>query len=201
MADKLLGHSDWAKSYHAIPQLVDASLEKLGARRIVPMGTTNAKDRDMFSDFEYWEDEVLWPAIEKQFGGLTENNETFVSSLSVSFSTPRAEILRQDTNGGCVLAARTLVSSESVSAKKHIEIQLPSNATYTTGDYLAVLPHNPKEAVSRAMRRFNLAWDSHVIITTSGPTTLPTDTSIPVSNLLTSYVELGQPATKRVCTI
>ncbi|KAL7893569.1 cytochrome P450 [Trichoderma sp. TUCIM 5745] len=191
------GHSDWAKSYHAIPQLVDASLEKLGARRIVPMGTTNAKDRDMFSDFEYWEDEVLWPAIEKQFGGLTENNETFVSSLSVSFSTPRAEILRQDTNGGCVLAARTLVSSESVSAKKHIEIQLPSNATYTTGDYLAVLPHNPKEAVSRAMRRFNLAWDSHVIITTSGPTTLPTDTSIPVSNLLTSYVELGQPATKR----
>ncbi|KAL7933075.1 cytochrome P450 [Trichoderma chlorosporum] len=191
------GHSDWVKSYHRIPQLVDASLERLGARRIVPMGTTNAKDRDMFSDFECWEDEVLWPAIRKRFGGYKESNEAHDSSLSVSFSTPRALILRQDTMEGCVVAARTLVSSTSVSTKKHIEIRLPGNLTYSTGDYLAVLPHNPKETVSRAIRRFNLAWDSHIVITASKPTTLPTDTSITIPSLLTSYVELGQPATKR----
>ncbi|EHK18616.1 uncharacterized protein TRIVIDRAFT_50977 [Trichoderma virens Gv29-8] len=191
------GHSDWAKSYHRIPRLVDVSLERLGARRIVPMGTTNAKDRDMFSDFESWEDEVLWPAIQKQFGGCTENDNTPVSGLSVSFSTPRALTLRQDTKEGCVVATRTLVSNESAVIKKHIEVRLPSNVTYSTGDYLAVLPYNPKEAVSRAIRRFNLAWDSHVIIMASEPTTLPTDTSIPISTLLTSYVELGQPATKR----
>ncbi|KAM0262618.1 hypothetical protein ACHAQJ_001663 [Trichoderma viride] len=193
------GHSDWVKSYNRIPQLVDTCLERLGARRIVPMGTTNAKDRDMFSDFECWEDEVLWPAIEKKFGRRRENITIPTSSLSVSLSTPRTSVLREDTGEALVVAARTLVSgdSNSISTKKHIEIQLPGNVTYSTGDYLAVLPHNPKEAVSRAMRRFSLALDSHIRITATGPTTLPTDTSIPVSSLLTSYVELGQTATKR----
>ncbi|KAL6809711.1 cytochrome P450 [Trichoderma sp. SZMC 28015] len=191
------GHSDWVKSFHRIPRLVDSTLEKLGARRIVSMGTTNAKDRDMFSDFECWEDELLWPAIEKQFGGCTENDKSPISGLSVSFSTPRAVTLRQDTREGFVVAARTLVTSKSLSKKRHLEVRLPSDITYATGDYLAVLPHNPKETVLRAIRRFNLAWDSHVVITASEPTTLPTDTSIPISSLLTSYVELGQPATKR----
>lgn len=165
------------------------------------MGTTNAKDRDMFSDFESWEDELLWPAIEKQFGGCTENDKSPISGLSVSFSTPRALTLRQDTREGFVVAARTLVTSKSLSKKRHLEVRLPSDITYATGDYLAVLPHNPKETVLRAIRRFNLAWDSHVVITASEPTTLPTDTSIPISSLLTSYVELGQPATKRVGTM
>ena len=71
---------------------------------------------------------------------------------------------------------------------------------YKAGDYLAVLPINPPASVRRAMRRFGLAVDAHLEITTtaSGTTTLPVDRSVPASDVLGSYVELSQPATKRV---
>lgn len=169
---------------------------------MVPMGATNAKDRDMFSDFETWEDHTLWPAIKQHFGEPVESSEDPSSapvSLQVSFTTTRASDLRQDVKESLVLDARSLTSNQvGASGKRHLDIQLPSGTNYSAGDYLAVLPHNPKETVGRVMRRFHLAWDAHVSITSSHPTTLPTDVSLSVSEVLGSYVELNQVATKRV---
>ncbi|KAI1866757.1 uncharacterized protein JN550_007304 [Neoarthrinium moseri] len=190
------GHSDWAKTYHRVPQLVDTSFEKLGAKRIAPIGTTDAKDRDMFSDFEVWEDETLWPAIANEFGG-NENGQSSPASLQVSFSAPRVSHLRQDVKEALVVNAKCLTKANVGGEKRHIEIQLPGGWSYIAGDYLAVLPHNPKQTVARAMRRFHLAWDSHVSIQASTVTTLPTGGSLPVSEVLSSYVELSQAATKR----
>jgi cytochrome P450/NADPH-cytochrome P450 reductase len=161
------------------------------------MGSTNAKDRDMFSDFEAWEDEILWPAIKKKFGNASSENTSV--GLKVSFSTPRVSSLRQEVKEALVVNARSLTSGNTGGEKRHLEIQLPTDWIYSAGDYLAVLPHNSQEMVARAMRRFNLAWDAHVSIQASRPTTLPTNVSIPVSEVLNSYVELGQTATKRVC--
>lgn len=161
------------------------------------MGTTNAKDRDMFSDFETWEDETLWPAIKKQFG--SSDDEGTYAGLKVVFSTPRASSLRQEVKEALVVDTRSLTGGNAGEEKRHLEIQLPTGWLYSAGDYLAVLPHNPQEIVARAIRRFNLSWDAHVSIEASGPTTLPTNVSIPASDLLNSYVELGQTATKRVC--
>ncbi|KAG4255585.1 cytochrome P450 [Fusarium proliferatum] len=191
------GHGDWVKTYQRIPRLVDSSLENLGARRIAPIGTTDAKDRDMFTDFEAWEDEVLWPALAEQFGGRTDEGGDGEAGLSVLFSSPRAFTLRQDVKEAVVVEARSLEPRDSSAGKRHIGVQLPTDMLYSAGDYLAVLPHNPKETVARVMRRFHLAWDCHVSIATSSPTTLPTDVSIPVTEVLNSYVELGQPTTKR----
>ncbi|KAH8660589.1 cytochrome P450 [Xylariales sp. PMI_506] len=198
------GHADWVGTYHRIPKLIDSTMETLGADRIAPVGLTDAKERDMFSDFESWEDNVLWPAIEKRFDtGSTSTGEgtssTSGGGFRVAFSSPRASTLRQNVEEALVLDSRALVSGpgRDGSDKRHIELQLPENMRYTTGDYLAVLPHNPKENVVRVMRRFNLAWDEHITISAAGPTTLPMDTSIPVWNLLTSYVELSQTATKK----
>ncbi|KAK8015480.1 Bifunctional P-450:NADPH-P450 reductase [Apiospora marii] len=211
-----VSHSDWAETYQKVPTLIDAQLERLGASRMVPMGSTNAKDRDMFSDFETWEDHTLWPAIKQQFGGPLESSEdpssssaAPTSSLQVTFTTPRASDLRQDVQESLVLDARSLTrkTPETVgvgagSGKRQLEIQLPSGTRYAAGDYLAVLPHNPKETVGRVMRRFRLAWDAHVSIAASAahPTTLPTGVSLPVSEVLGSYVELNQVATKRNIT-
>ena len=69
--------------------------------------------------------------------------------------------------------------------------------TYSAGDYLAILPLNPKENVARAMRYFGLAWDSMLTIASSGPTTLPTSAPIPAVDVFGAYIELAQPATKR----
>lgn len=155
----------------------------------------------MFSDFEAWEDDQLWPALAKQFGGQEQGDEDSGipdAGLSVSFSTPRTSTLRQDVRDALVLDSRVLAAGKLGPVKRHIEVQLPTNMRYSTGDYMAILPHNPKDTVARVMRRFHLTWDSHVTIQASGPTTLPTDTSIPVSDVLSSYVELCQTATKRV---
>ncbi|KAK8059172.1 Bifunctional P-450:NADPH-P450 reductase [Apiospora saccharicola] len=210
------GHSDWSATFQRIPGLIDTTLEKLGASRIVPLGTTDAKDRDMFSDFEAWEDHTLWPAIKQHFGqeessaaeGGSEEASPFSPAVHVSFTTPRTSDLRQDVKESLIVDARSLTQTNTQGigggGKRHLEIQLPSGCTYAAGDYLAVLPHNPKETVGRVMRRFHLAWDAHMLIESSSPshhpTTLPTGVSLPVSEVLDSYVELNQVATKRNIT-
>jgi cytochrome P450 / NADPH-cytochrome P450 reductase len=192
-----LGHHDWAQTFHRVPKLVDSTLEKLGGIRLAPTGLTDAAERDMFSDFETWEDGVLWPALAMKYN-VTENDESGgrQAGFSVTVSNPRSSALRQDVQEAIVAGTVDLTRGEA--AKKHIEIKLPTNMTYNAGDYLAVLPLNPRENVNRAMRKFQLAWDSHITISSDGRTTLPTNQSLPASDILSAYVELAQPATKRV---
>ncbi|KAH8841643.1 hypothetical protein MCOR27_005039 [Pyricularia oryzae] len=195
------GHSDWADTYQKVPAQIDTTLHKLGASRILPIGTTNAKDRDMFSDFETWEDQTLWPAMRDQFGG-SEAAEA-APSVEVTFSTPRASDLRQDVRESLVVDARSLSKPRGEAGareKRHLEIRLPTGCSYAAGDYLAVLPHNPRESVARIMRRFNLAWDTYMTVGAARATTLPTGVSLPVSEVLSSYVEIGQTATRRNIT-
>jgi cytochrome P450/NADPH-cytochrome P450 reductase len=49
-------------------------------------------------------------------------------------------------------------------SKRHIEIALPDGMSYRAGDYLAVLPHNPIGVVMRALKRFDLASDTQIVI-------------------------------------
>lgn len=191
------GHHDWAQTFHKIPKMVDATIEKLGGTRITALGVADAAEGDMFTRFETWEDDLLWPALREKYGieGGTEDGEG-LGGLSVEISTPRSSTLRQDVKEAVVIEARDLTTPEAPT-KKHIEIQLPSDMSYSAGDYLAILPINPKDVVHRALRRFRLAWDAHVTINSSSTTTLPTGHPIPASDVLGAYVELGQPATKR----
>lgn len=189
------GHHEWVQTFHRIPQLVDSTLHQLGGNRIAPLGTTDAGEGDMFSDFETWEDDSLWPTLQEMYG--TEDcRDGGDDGLDVEISLPRKAKLRHDVDEAAVVSARTLAASSSV--KNHIEIQLPTGKTYRAGDYLAVLPFNPKRTVSRVFRRFGLSWDATLTISSNRPTTLPTDAPISASDVLSAYVELGQPATKRV---
>ncbi|KAK9342387.1 cytochrome P450 [Lipomyces starkeyi] len=195
------GHHDWSQTFHRIPKLVDSTLERLGGSRISPLGLANAAEGDMFSDFETWEDSVFWPAVAQNYG-VSENQKAdsllLGIDLKVEISTPRTSVLRQDVKQALVSSRRDL-TAPGEPAKVHLEIQLPANMTYCTGDYLAVLPLNPKDSIYRAMRRFLLPWDAHITISAAGNVhpTLPTDRSMAVTDILGAYVELGQPATKR----
>jgi len=58
---------------------------------------------------------------------------------------------------------------------------------------------NPPEVVDRTLRRFGLPYDAQIVIH-AGPgvqTFFPTDQPVAVGELLASYVELAQPATRR----
>ncbi|WYZ44923.1 hypothetical protein EsH8_VIII_000239 [Colletotrichum jinshuiense] len=192
------GHKDWVQTFHRIPKLVDTTLEQLGATRLAEIGLTDASAGAVFTDFESWEDDVLWPALTSKYKTTTADNSK-TKGVDVVISNPRTSTLRQDVKEATVIATKTLTKEggDPKSIKKHVEIKIPEDMTYTAGDYLAVLPINPKESVYRAMRRFHLARDAHLSIKTDGPTSLPVDTSVPANDVLSSYVELSQPATKR----
>lgn len=192
------GHHDWASTFHKIPKMVDATLENLGASRLASLGVADAAGGDLFTRFESWEDEQLWPALREKYGVEEEGQtgEGLQGGLTVEISTPRSSTLRQDVKEAVVVATNNLTSPEAP-AKKHIEIQLPSDKSYSAGDYLAILPINPKDIVLRTLRRFRLPWDANVTIHSETATTLPTGHPVPASDILGAYVELSQPATKR----
>ena len=191
------GHHDWQATFQRIPSLVDDLLEKRGANRIAEKGTADAAQGDMFNDFDTWEESIFWPAMAKQYGGAAEV-EFDEENLAVKVSSQhRPSHLRQDVQEALVVDTNLLTSSD-VPAKRHIEIKLPEGMSYRTGDYLAILPLNPSESVQRVMRHFGLVPDASLTITSKGESTLPTGVPISAIDLFTSYLELAQPATKRV---
>lgn len=194
------GHSDWNATFHRVPTAVDEMLAKHGSKTICPRGGADAAKGDMMSDFQTWEDQVLWPAMKEACGGKDASLEAEASvgsqNLSVEVTSRRASHLRADVSEAKVLAARTL-TAPGVPERRHIEIQLPSAMTYRAGDYLAILPLNPTETVHRVATRFGLPWDSMLTITSKTSTALPTNSPISAHSLFSAYLELSQPATKR----
>jgi cytochrome P450/NADPH-cytochrome P450 reductase len=191
------GHRDWAKTFHRIPKYLNNVLEKRGATRIAELGTTDAAAGDIFTDFETWEDQVFWPAMKEKYGSTdAPAGSSYESTLDVEVSAPRSSTLRQDVREAQVEEVQVL-SAHGIAEKRHIEISLPSDMTYSAGDYLAILPLNPKENIGRAMRYFGLAWDSMLTISSVGPTMLPTDSPVAATDVFGAYVELAQPASKR----
>ncbi|TQN65714.1 Bifunctional cytochrome P450/NADPH--P450 [Colletotrichum shisoi] len=193
------GHHDWVQTFHRVPKLVDTIMEERGASRLVPTGLTNAAERDMFSDFEAWEDEVLWPALVAKYDVGEPQNGSVDSKpgLAVQVSNPRTLTLRQDVSEAVVSEERNLTAVDGAQ-KKHMAIQLPAGMTYRAGDYLTVLPLNPRDNVERVFRRFRLARDACLTISGGDKhTPLPVNQAVSAFDVLGADVELGQPATKR----
>ena len=45
------GHRDWAKTFHKIPKYLNVELERAGATRLVDMGSADAAQGDIFTEF------------------------------------------------------------------------------------------------------------------------------------------------------
>jgi sulfite reductase alpha subunit-like flavoprotein len=158
------GNRQWARTYQVIPKRMDAALEKAGATRIKDLGETDAGG-DFFGGFEKWYAD-LWTTFGKTFG--KETVEPAASELDVEIVRSGREMALRLTHldRGRVIENRELVDMTwpSARSKRHIEIALPRGMSYRTGDYLAVLPRNPRQDVERALRRFGLAADTQIVI-------------------------------------
>lgn len=192
------GHSDWASTFQKIPTLVDESLPVLGAKRIADRGSSDVSKQDTFGDFEMWTSGELWPALGPYVTSSKDTSEfSAIPTVEIEVTTEeRSSHLQQNVQWANVIDAKVL-TAEGEPEKRHIEIELPSNMTYSAGDYLAVLPLNPKEYVRRVMNHFNLPWDGMITIKPSSATSLPTGKPIGIFDLLQGYVEISQPATKQ----
>lgn len=193
------GHSDWASTYQRIPKLIDELLPKSGAERFAERGASDVSKQDTFGDFEAWTSGQLWPALDAKLGAESKpaGDRPAVPTLELELAPQdRAAHLQQSVQWANVIGNRVL-TAPGEPEKRHIEIELPSNLTYSAGDYLAVLPLNPKEYVRRVMAHFNLPWDGMITIKPGSATSLPTGQAIGIFDLLQGYVGMSQPATKQ----
>jgi cytochrome P450/NADPH-cytochrome P450 reductase len=194
------GNTDWARTYQAVPTAIDEHLARAGATRLVKRGQADARG-DFFGDFDDWY-AGFWAPVNAALG-QDDQAPAPAPLLEVEFvGATRDPILRANhLQLGTVVANRELVDMTKAGArsKRHLEIALPEGVTYRAGDYLAVLPLNPAAAVDRALALFDMAYDAQTVIRISegGRTFLPTDTHVTAGELLSSYVELSQPATRR----
>ncbi|EMD34553.1 hypothetical protein CERSUDRAFT_75518 [Gelatoporia subvermispora B] len=189
--------NEMSKTYQRIPKLCDALLAERGAERLAPRGEGDAASGDFFESFDAWEAQ-LWDALSKKYQTATTDITT--SGLSVEIvdsGTTRAKILRQaDATIGTVVENRIL-TAPGAPVKRHIEFELPEHMTYRAGDYLAIIPINPARDVRRVLARFGLSAEQEIVVSSTGPTSLPTNKAVSLFTLLSGYVELAQPATKR----
>ncbi|KKA18357.1 Fatty acid hydroxylase [Rasamsonia emersonii CBS 393.64] len=196
------GHHDWHATFHRIPKAVNDLVAQHGGNRLCEMGLADSAHDDIFNDFDNWSESAFWPAISSTFrASKTEAAAKQRSSLQVEVSSGlRAATLGLQLKESLVLENR-LLTPPGVPEKRLLRFRLPSDMTYQCGDYLAVLPVNPSSVVRRAIRRFGLPWDAVLRIQKApGATTspaFPLDVPISAFELLSTYVELSQPASKR----
>ena len=193
------GNRQWARTYQAVPTQVDEALAAAGGTRIAPRAEADASG-DFFGAFDAWY-ATLWSSIASALGKAVAQVDNGPAVTVEVLEKGRTTTLRQeDLRVGLLVENRELVSMTAPFArsKRHFELDLPEGMSYRAGDYLAVLPRNPGLNVERALRRFGLAVDTQIILhrRAASLTTLPTEYPIAASELLSSYVELAQPATR-----
>ena len=187
------GHRDWVDTYQKIPAYIEQMIENVGGKRIIERGVSDAAG-DFFGAFENWK-EHLFRTLQKDAGNSNVISDDEKLSIEI---VNRKRNLGQMTDFGIVLKNNILVEANEIGPmKRHLEIQLPKGQTYRAGDYLAVLPTNPIEIISRILKRFNLSSDTHVKIVSSTETFLPTNSPVSAFDILSGYVELSQPISRK----
>ncbi|POR35987.1 Uncharacterized protein TPAR_03801 [Tolypocladium paradoxum] len=199
------GHRDWASTFLAVPRLIDSMLVRSGAERIAPMGISDmGGPRDVFSDFEDWTGDHLFPKLDQTRQGpqptpLAAGVGAGDADLQVSLGQPPRVAMRKGFVAAVVTEARPL-SAPGVPEKRHLELRLPEGFTYKAGHHLHVLPRNSSADVQRVLHRFGLEAETLVSIRSAKRNVgsgLPLDTPIMASELLGAYVELGRTASPK----
>ncbi|KAK6084421.1 cytochrome P450 [Seiridium cupressi] len=180
-----------------VPNLVNNGLSAAGGIKLAEIGLADAASDDVFVVFENWEDHTLWPALEamRPVGAPISLQNAPATALHAHVSNLRSSMFKSDLQEGRVIAVRSL-TADGEPLKKHVEIEMPRGSFFRAGDYLNVLPINSHERVLRILRRFRLPWDTTVTLQGTA-TKLPTNVPISVYNVLSDFVELGQPASPK----
>ncbi|KAI8253235.1 Bifunctional cytochrome P450/NADPH--P450 reductase [Colletotrichum sp. SAR 10_77] len=191
-----LGHSDWVATHNKVPILVNNMMKKAGAVRLTEATFSDMATADLFADAERWSMENLWPALAEKYN--VQPVETVGADMTVKIEpgTPGRLATRRGFFRTAVTQTQQL-SHPDVPQKHHLTLRLPEDIRFQTGDRLQILPRNGQRMVTRALSRFQLDHDAILIISSTRPLGLPVDTAVSAGELLSTYVELGQPASQR----
>lgn len=199
------GNHEWAGTYQAIPKLLDSALEQAGGRRVYQRGEGDAAG-DFDGTFRSWYN-GLWSSVAQALS-LTPQEEVKRQYR------PRydIEIIRRphpypfiNSFGAqpmTILENRELVQHQpdalNGDSTRHLQVSLPPNMPYRTGDHLGVLASNPEEQVTRIADHFQ--FDRQTIIQLHAnderKPAAPVEEPISVYDLLANYIELQDVATR-----
>ncbi len=199
------GNRDWAATYQAIPTLIDAQLEKHGAKPMYRRGEGDARG-DFDSDYRAWYG-GLWSSVTTALHLPDSAAQTRVTGprFSVTFVNKQAAnpiIQSYSAVGMTVRANRELQHRDcdrpSERSTRHLEIALPSGVTYNAGDHLGIVPRNGLDQIRRVLQRFKLDANLYLTITphTNASTYLPVNEPVPLLGVLANRVELQDVATR-----
>ncbi|WFU45452.1 cytochrome P450 (plasmid) [Bradyrhizobium sp. CB82] len=199
------GNRDWAATYQAIPTLIDAELEKHGAKRMYRRGEGDARS-DFDGDYRTWNG-GLWPSMAAalHLPDSVARTQAARPRLSVAFVNKQAAnpIIRSySATGMTVRVNRELQHRDcerpSERSTRHLEIALPSGVSYNAGDHLGIVPRNGLDQVRRVLLRFKLDPGLYLTITphTNASTYLPVNEPVPLLGVLAHRVELQDVVTR-----
>ena len=186
------GNSDWPSTFHRIPKLVDETLAKLGASRIIEACHSNVK-LGVMGPWEEWSEQLCV--------SLSDAKGTDQASIGVEVSIENATIgcrmqSGEEMSNATILSSRELANTCAGAAKRHVDIRLPPDCVFASGDYLVIQGHNPEESVRRVMERFGLARHDMMTVKASKKPFLPTQPTT-VGHFLSTSVELATSITRR----
>lgn len=190
------GNSDWAATFHRIPKLIDRLLSDAGAKRLIELGLVDVFSMPIQETFEDWSNDKLWPALRAEY--KIPELGPFPSESRVEFTNHLRQTFKENNFIEASVTENKLLTAPGFRAKRHLELALPPDAAYKVGDYLHILPVNPRVIVERAMRYFHLEEGTYMKVTGGLSTVLPNGKEIYVEEVLSRYVELCQPATQKV---
>lgn len=188
-----VGNSEWASTFHKVPKLIDEIMPKLGAVRAHKTGFVDVRG-DAVGPFEEWREGL----IENLFGDSVQEaaptKDLEVEMITHSGEQPLADVQPSLLN---VKENRELADTAVGPRKMHLEVTLPEDMYYRSGDYLAVYPLNHAEVVDRVLRRFNIKAGQYIKVGDTKKGFLQTQIPITASDFLTTRVELYTPITQR----
>ncbi|OFX04421.1 MAG: NADPH--cytochrome reductase [Alphaproteobacteria bacterium RIFCSPHIGHO2_12_FULL_66_14] len=197
------GNRDWASTYQAIPRQLDELMAEKGAERIYQRGEGDAKE-DLDGHFQGWYEPML-PAVADKLGVKLEPDSGQPQEPLYDVQPVDKPPVHPIIGGTGALPMRVLANRELQNADssgrstRHIEVLLPDGISYRAGDHLSIVPQNGAALVERAVRRFGFAPGAHVLLTVpeGRRTALPVGEAISVHRLLSDYLELQLPATRK----
>jgi cytochrome P450/NADPH-cytochrome P450 reductase len=199
------GNRDWAATYQAIPRLIDDELAAHGASRLLERGEGDARE-DLGGQFEEWFAKLRALAAKELGAGASFSSDAGAEPLyrvePVAADAAAAPLAAAGAAPMKVLANRklqTFAAGAPERSTRHIEIALPAGVAYQVGDHLSVAARNDPALVDSVARRFGFQPSDRIRLAAAEGRRpqLPVGEPISVGRLLTEFVELQQPATRK----
>lgn len=196
------GNTQWP-NYQAFPRLVEQTLAETGARQMLARGEADGNG-DFDGSVEAWLN-GLWSSL-----GDQDSLNDVTRAVDLDFldqASTRASVLPADAVTLTVIDNQELVqplpAATDISGKaprtstRRLVLALPEGMSYRTGDHLAIYPANSPGLVNRVAHTLAVDVTDTLALAATGPRHLPLGKTLSVGQLLTNFLELQDPASRK----